>query len=141
MSLIGICNFASKKTRRCHVMLDSGCEWQCPNVQCPERDIIQILSLKTNNQMQSYSPLALSLSYQSSLLQKTSSVFTYIYTGDGDTDGETPATAQPLFCSTFPTLHIELFISSAIFRRLQLSVRVWNKNSCIYKSVISCEIF
>ena len=43
-------------------------------------DIIQILSLKTNNQMQSYSPLALSLSYQSSLPEKTSSVFTYIYT-------------------------------------------------------------
>ena len=103
-------------------------------------DIIQILSLKTNNQMQSYSPLALSLSYQSSLPEKTSSVFTYIYTGDGDTDGETPATAQPLLLS-IPTLHIELFISSAIFRRLQLSVRVWNKNSCIYKSVISCEIF
>ena len=47
-------------------------------------DIIQILSLKTNNQMQSYSPLALSLSYQSSLPEKTSSVFTYIYTGRGE---------------------------------------------------------
>ena len=47
-------------------------------------DILQILSLKTNNQMQSYSPLALSLSYQSSLPEKTSSVFTYIYTGRGE---------------------------------------------------------
>ena len=46
----------------------------------PDTDIIQILSLKTNNQMQSYSPPALSLSYQSSLPEKTSSVFTYIYT-------------------------------------------------------------
>ena len=50
----------------------------------PDTDIIQILSLKTNNQMQSYSPLALSLSYQSSLPEKTSSVFTYIYTGRGE---------------------------------------------------------
>ena len=49
----------------------------------PTPDIIQILSLKTNNQMQSYSPLALSLSYQSSLPEKTSSVFTYIYTSRG----------------------------------------------------------
>ena len=46
----------------------------------PSPDIIQILSIKTNNQMQSYSPPALSLSYQSSLPEKTSSVFTYIYT-------------------------------------------------------------
>ena len=51
-------------------------------------DIIQILSLKTNNQMQSYSPLALSLSYQSSLPEKTSSVFTYIYTGRGELQPE-----------------------------------------------------
>ena len=49
----------------------------------PTPDIIQILSLKTNNQMQSYSPPALSLSYQSSLPEKTSSVFTYIYTSRG----------------------------------------------------------
>ena len=33
--------------------------------------------------MQSYSPPALSLSYQSSLPEKTSSVFTYIYTSGG----------------------------------------------------------
>ena len=50
----------------------------------PSPDIIQILSIKTNNQMQSYSPPALSLSYQSSLPEKTSSVFTYIYTGRGE---------------------------------------------------------
>lgn len=50
--------------------------------------VIQILSLKTNNQMQSYSPLALSLSYQSSLPEKTSSVFTYIYTAQGESEGE-----------------------------------------------------
>ena len=49
----------------------------------PSPDIIQILSIKTNNQMQSYSPPALSLSYQSSLPEKTSSVFTYISTGRG----------------------------------------------------------
>ena len=49
----------------------------------PSPDIIQILSIKTNNQMQSYSPPALSLSYQSSLPEKTSSVFTYIYTSGG----------------------------------------------------------
>ena len=49
----------------------------------PSPDIIQILSIKTNNQMQSYSPPALSLSYQSSLPEKTSSVFTYISTSRG----------------------------------------------------------
>ena len=38
--------------------------------------------------MQSYSPLALSLSYQSSLPEKTSSVFTYIYTAQGESEGE-----------------------------------------------------
>ena len=48
----------------------------------PDTDIIQILSLKTNNQMQSYSPPALSLSNQSSLpvlLQRKLLTFSLTY--------------------------------------------------------------